>query len=66
MNATPLLARIVAVADAFDAITTDRPYRARLSVSEAMALMERESGRQFDPEILRVFLALAPDLTPTT
>jgi putative two-component system response regulator len=54
------------VADAFDAITTDRPYRARLSVSEAMALMERESGRQFDPEILRAFLALAPDLSPTT
>ena len=65
-NDIPLLARIVAVADAFDAITTDRPYRARLSVSEAMALMERESGRQFDPEILRVFLGLAPDLTPTT
>lgn len=65
-NAIPPLARIVAVADAFDAITTDRPYRARMTVPEALALMGRESGKQFDPEILGVFFGLAPGLIVTT
>lgn len=57
----PLLARVVAVADAFDALTTDRPYRTRMTVGEAMAVLSRESGRQFDPEILGAFLAMQPE-----
>ena len=54
----PLEARVLAVADAFDAMTSDRPYRHALSRDEALAEVERCSGTQFDPEIVRVFLEL--------
>src|SRR5262249_5530385 len=46
----PRLARIVAVADAFDAMTSDRPYRKGLSSDIAFAEVEKQQGRQFDPE----------------
>jgi HD-GYP domain-containing protein (c-di-GMP phosphodiesterase class II) len=52
----PLGARIVAVVDAFDAMTTDRPYRAALSVERAMAVLLSERGRQFDPRVVDTFL----------
>jgi len=52
----PLSARIVAVADAFDAMTHPRPHRAALTVAEALAELERESGAQFDPEVVAAFL----------
>ena len=54
----PLEARVLAVADAFDAMTSDRPYRRALSREEALTEVERCSGTQFDPEIVQVFLAL--------
>jgi HD-GYP domain-containing protein (c-di-GMP phosphodiesterase class II) len=54
----PVEARVLAIADAFDAMTSDRPYRRALSREEALAEVERCSGTQFDPEIVRVFLAL--------
>jgi putative nucleotidyltransferase with HDIG domain len=54
----PLGARIVAVVDAFDAMTTDRPYRAALSVERAMAVLLNERGRQFDPRVVDTFLAV--------
>lgn len=47
----PLAARIVAVADAFDAMTTARPYRAARTREQAVAEIEREAGRQFDPAV---------------
>ena len=50
--------RIVCVADAFDAMTSDRPYRLALTHEEAVAEVERCAGTQFDPEIARVFLDL--------
>jgi putative nucleotidyltransferase with HDIG domain len=46
----PLASRLIAVADAFDAITTDRPYRRGLSVSKALRELQRNSGTQFAPE----------------
>ncbi len=52
----PLLARIVSVADAFDAMTTDRPYKPKMSFKEAMDEIEKNSGSQFDPEVCNVFL----------
>ncbi len=52
----PVEARVLAVADAFDAMTSDRPYRQALSRTEALAEVERCAGTQFDPEIARVFL----------
>src|SRR5271169_6822937 len=56
----PLGARIFSVADTFDAITSDRPYRPKQSLEAARAEIEKWSGRQFDPEIVRVFLQM-PD-----
>ena len=53
----PLIGRIVAVADAYDAMTTDRAYRQALPHVIACGELERCSGTQFDPEIVRVFLA---------
>ena len=53
----PLDGRIVAVADAFDAMTADRPYRGQLSVSRAMDELLRGSGSQFDPTLVRAFLS---------
>jgi HD-GYP domain-containing protein (c-di-GMP phosphodiesterase class II) len=57
----PLGARIVAVADAFGAMTTTRPYRKALSVEQAMSELKRFSGIQFDPEIVEIFLAILTD-----
>jgi putative nucleotidyltransferase with HDIG domain len=56
----PLGARIFAIADTLDAITSDRPYRAAQSIPAGRREIERNSGRQFDPEIVQVFLSI-PD-----
>jgi HD-GYP domain-containing protein (c-di-GMP phosphodiesterase class II) len=56
----PLGARIFSVADTLDAITSDRPYRAARPIHVAREEVERFSGRQFDPEVVRVFLDM-PD-----
>jgi putative two-component system response regulator len=52
----PLAARVVAIADVFDALTHDRPYRKAQPVSEVLQVMTEASGSQFDPEIMEVFL----------
>jgi len=52
----PLHARIIAVADAYDAMTSDRPYRKALSVETAIEEIKVNAGIQFDPDISRVFL----------
>lgn len=54
----PIEARILAVADAYDAMTNDRPYRAALSDDEARAELERCAGSQFDPSLAHAFLQL--------
>ncbi len=54
----PLGARIVAVADAFGAMTTDRPYRNALSVDEALKELKKFSGIQFDPQVVEIFISL--------
>ena len=57
-EATPLCARIVHVADVYDAITSDRPYRRGMNSEEALLLMEECAGTQFDPAIIGVFTKL--------
>lgn len=52
----PLSARIIAVADTFDAMTTDRPYRKALSTEEALAELIKFSGTQFDKEAVEAFV----------
>lgn len=52
----PLLARILHIVDAFDAMTSDRPYRKALSREEAVAQLKMHSGVQFDPALVQMFL----------
>ncbi len=52
----PLMARILAVSDAYDAMTSDRPYRRKLPRFDAIAEIERCSGTQFDPQIVEAFM----------
>jgi HD-GYP domain-containing protein (c-di-GMP phosphodiesterase class II) len=54
----PEVARAIAVADAFDALTTARSYRPRRSVPDALAELRRSAGRVFDPEMVEAFLAV--------
>jgi putative two-component system response regulator len=57
-EAIPLAARIVAVADAFDALTHARPYKEAWSVREALAEIQRERGWQFDPQVVDALLQI--------
>jgi len=52
----PIQARIISIADAFDAMTSDRTYRRSLSIQEACEEIKRNAGEQFDPVIARIFL----------
>jgi PAS domain S-box-containing protein len=58
----PLVGRIVAVADVFDALTHDRPYKRAWSVQDAIAEIGRGAGGQFDPRVVTAFLALRDSL----
>jgi putative two-component system response regulator len=51
----PLVGRIVAIADVFDALIHERPYKAAWPVADALAEIERQSGRQFDPHVVAAF-----------
>jgi HD-GYP domain-containing protein (c-di-GMP phosphodiesterase class II) len=57
----PLEARIFTIIDVFDALLAVRPYKKRLSLEEALALIEQESSSHFDPKLLQKFIHLAPD-----
>ncbi len=52
----PLLSRIISIADSFDAMTSDRPYRKAMTMEEAKAEIRRNSGTQFDPGLSELFL----------
>ncbi|SIO21874.1 PAS domain S-box-containing protein/diguanylate cyclase (GGDEF) domain-containing protein [Carnobacterium alterfunditum] len=52
----PLLSRIISVVDAYDAMTQDRPYRKAMTQEEAIVEIKKNSGTQFDPEVVRFFL----------
>ncbi|MCE8018721.1 response regulator [Halomonas sp. MCCC 1A11036] len=61
-NDIPQSARIAAVADVFDALTSARPYKPAWSVDQAVAFMREQSGRHFDPKVIEVFLASLEDI----
>ena len=58
----PRLARVLTIADCFDALTSDRPYRPAMSLDQAVDVLKQKRGQIFDPVILDVFLELAPAL----
>jgi len=54
----PIGAAIITLADSFDAMTTDRPYRKAMEVEDALAIIERGLGTHFHPELGRAFIAM--------
>jgi ribonuclease P protein subunit RPR2 len=59
-DAIPLSARIFAVADTLDALTTNRPYRQASTIAQARVIISQGAGTHFDPDVIEVFEAL-PD-----
>lgn len=54
----PILARIIAVADAYDAMGSDRPYRKKLSQNKIMRELKEQSGKQFDPKVVKALISV--------
>ena len=61
-DAIPWNANMIGVVDAFDAMTTDRPYRGAMSVDAALVELQRCAGSQFDPEMVESFLSLRTEI----
>ncbi len=58
----PLVGRIVSIADVFDALTSERPYKHAWPVEEATAFLEKQSGSQFDPRLVALFMQRLPEV----
>jgi response regulator RpfG family c-di-GMP phosphodiesterase len=58
----PLLARVIAIADVYDALRSERAYKSPFNRERAKSIILEENGRQFDPELVDVFLAVEPEL----
>ncbi|MBF0215315.1 MAG: response regulator [Magnetococcales bacterium] len=58
----PLVGRICAIADVFDALTSARPYKTAWSVERAVALIQEQSGRHFDPKLVNTLMAALPEI----
>ncbi|MEO5362127.1 MAG: response regulator [Magnetococcus sp. DMHC-8] len=61
-EAIPLVGRIVAIADVFDALVSDRPYKAAWTIDAAVALVGQEAGKHFDPRLVAIFNTVLPEL----
>ena len=58
----PLAAKIVAIADTYHALTSDRPYRKGMSIEKAVSILEEGAGSQWDADLVRTFISIAPSL----
>lgn len=58
----PIEGRIVALADVFDALTSERPYKSAWTMEATVAFLQRESGSHFDPELVDIFMANLPEI----
>ncbi|MBF0310376.1 MAG: bacteriohemerythrin [Magnetococcales bacterium] len=61
-EAIPLSGRICAIADVFDALTMERPYKKAWPVEQAVAYLQERSGRDFEPELVLIFLEILPEI----
>lgn len=61
-EAIPLSARIVSIADVFDALSMSRPYKHAWPIENILSYMQEESGRQFDPNLLKQFMTILPTI----
>jgi putative two-component system response regulator len=61
-EAIPLSGRIVAIADVFDALSSERPYKAAWSVDDSVAYIRDNAGSHFDPALVPHFIALLPEI----
>ena len=66
VTSTPFCARVIAIADAYDTITSERTYKRPRPAEEALAELERCGGTQFDPELVRVFVEAVRHLPKRT
>lgn len=62
-NEIPLAARIVSVADTYHALVSDRPYRKGMPIEKACQILKEGAGTQWDPDLVRQFISIAPSLT---
>lgn len=62
-NAIPLSARIMAIADVFDALVSKRCYKEKMSIDEAFKIIQEDSGSHFDPILVEEFLKIKDDIT---
>jgi putative nucleotidyltransferase with HDIG domain len=60
----PLGARILSVVDCFDALTSDRPYRPRMSDDDSFAILHERAGRMYDPLVVETFVRVFPEISP--
>ena len=60
----PIASRVITVCDAFNAMTTQRPYSPAMEIGEAIDELRREAGRQFDPRIVEVLIEIVGGWTP--
>lgn len=58
----PLAAKIVAIADTYHALTSDRPYRKGMNIEKALSILEEGAGSQWDADLVRTFISIAPSL----
>ena len=58
----PLIARMFAIVDVFDALCSERPYKKAFSIDDSLQIMSKQSGRHFDPKLLDTFFKLSPKL----
>lgn len=63
-EAIPLVGRIVCLSDGFDALTSDRPYRKRMTNEEALDLIRSQSGQMYDPAVVEALMRALPAVTP--
>lgn len=56
----PLIGRIVAIVDVFDALTTERPYKKAWPIEDALSYLQEQSGQHFDPTLISLFMEILP------